>query len=148
MTTDQIIAILDNFVPFAEDDIENNNELFLDALMDDLSAKSDFEKAVNPIFHLIEKYPGADFGHPGPLVHALEAKTGLYEDSLQKSLNRKPTRLTAWMLNRIINAEQNEIIKANFTSRLVALKCHPLIDSTTKELVQGFIDHQDWNRQA
>jgi len=148
MTTDEIIETLSSFVPFADDVIENDNEQFLARLMDELKAKPDFERAVNPIFELIEKYPDADFGNPGPLVHTLEATNGLYEDSLQKSLNRKPTRLTVWMLNRIINAERNEIIKENLISRLISLRNHPLIDSATKDFVQDFIEHQTKNPET
>jgi hypothetical protein len=143
MTTDQIIQTLNSFTPFSDDDVENDNERFLANLTDELRIKPDFERAINPIFLLIEKYPNADFGNPGPLVHTLESKIGLYEDALQQSLSRKPTRLTAWMLNRIINAEKNIIIKENLLSRLTALLNHPLIDAETKEFVQGFIDYQN-----
>jgi hypothetical protein len=118
MTTDQIIQTLDGFIPFAEDDPENDNEKFLANLMDELQTKPDFERVINPIFQLIEKYPHADFGSPVPLIHTLESKSGSYEDCLQQSLNRRPTPLIVWMLNRLINAEENIIIRENLLSRL------------------------------
>ena|SRR5260221_123223 len=148
MTTDQIIEILNGFVPFSDDDIENDNESFLSNLMDELRTQSDFQRAVNPIFLLIEKYPHAHFGNPGPLVHVLESRNGLYEDLLQESLNRKPTPLTIWMLNRMINAEKNSIIKENLFARLTSLSTHSYIDSKTKEVIQDFVDFQNKLNQS
>ena len=148
MTTDQIIQTLTVFIPFSDDDIENDNERFLANLMDELQTKPDFERVINPIFQLIERYPHADFGNPGPLVHTLESKSGSYEDCLQQSLNRRPTPLTVWMLNRIINGEKNSIIRENLLSRLANLLTHPLIDDGTKEIVQGFIEYQNRNDES
>ena len=143
MTTDQIISTLNGFVPFSEDDLINDNESFLYELMDKLEGKSDFIRGVEPIFNLIEKYPHSDFGNPGPLVHTLEIHQGLYEEYLHRSLNRKPTPLTVWMLNRIINGEKNSIIKENLFDRLKSLIDHPNIDPETKKIVKNFIDFQN-----
>lgn len=72
MTTDQIIEVFHNFVPFEETDPANDNVSFFYEITDLLVANDDGEKAIESIFQVIEKYPHADFGSPGPLVHTLE----------------------------------------------------------------------------
>jgi hypothetical protein len=59
---------------------------------------------VEPILQLMEEFPDADFGQPGPLIHFVETfyRNG-YEELLYQSIKRKPTVHTVWMLNRMIN---------------------------------------------
>jgi hypothetical protein len=143
MNVEQIIKSLTEFVPFSEDDLINDNESFLSDLMDSWVEVQDKERAVPAIFQLIEKYPHADFGTPGPLVHALESGGAkLYEGELHKSLMRKPTPLTLWMYNRIINKENDlRIIRGHF-ERLKLFSNHPSVDAETKEVAKDFIEHQ------
>ena len=56
------------------------------------------------LFVFMENNPNIDYGMPGPIVHFMESyyKKG-YEDELLKSVKRKPTQHTVWMLNRILN---------------------------------------------
>jgi hypothetical protein len=144
MTIEQIIKTLNEFVPFSEDDILNDNETSLSELMDCWTEAQDKEKAVAAIFQLMEKYPHADFGSPGPLVHSLEAcGASMYEGELHKSLMRKPTSLTLWMYNRIINAENDSRIVKGHTERLKLFSKHPLVDAETKETAENFIKHQE-----
>lgn len=142
MTTNQIIETLNNFAPFREDDPENDNESFFYKPMEELKSNEDFELAIEPIFKLIEKHPLTDFGSPGPLVHTLESFAGQYEKYLFESLKRKPTTLTIWMLNRIINGEQNIIIKQNLIDRLQSFLDHPFIDKETIGTIKEFIVYQ------
>ncbi|RRR99885.1 hypothetical protein EIP75_23695 [Aquabacterium soli] len=65
----------------------------------------DKELAVPAMLALIERYPDADMGSPGPLVHEMEGIFG-YEGHLEESLTRAPTALTCWMANRLLNAQQ------------------------------------------
>lgn len=58
------------------------------------------------LFRLMERLSGSDLGSPGPLVHTMEKHIGCYEDSLAASIHRKPTTLTVWMVNRILNGQQ------------------------------------------
>ena len=111
MTTPEIIKLLNDFISFDKSDPNSDNESYFYKPMDDLRVNSDFELAIEPIFRTMEKFPETDFGSPGPFVHALEFFAGHYETYLFESLKRRPTPLTIWMLNRIINAEQNIIIK-------------------------------------
>lgn len=142
MTTFEIIKLLNDFVPFAEDDPEFDNESFFYKIMEDLQNNSDFELAFEPIFNILEKYPLVDFGSPGPIVHTLESFQGLYEYYLFDSLKRRPTPLTVWMFNRIINAEQNAIIKENLITRLESFLSHTLIEKETIEAITGFVEYQ------
>ena len=143
MTTQQIIETLNNFIPFSDDDNENDNESYFYSPMDELIKKEDYELAIEPIFKLIEKYPLTDFGSPGPFVHTLESFVGHYENYLYESLKRKPTPLTIWMFNRIINGEQNIIIKQNLIDRLQSFLDHPDVDKETVDTIKGFITYQN-----
>jgi hypothetical protein len=143
MTTQQIIKLLNDFVPFTDDDIQNDNESYFYDFMDDLKHNDDFALAIEPIFKLIEKYPLTDFGSPGSFVHTLESFVGRYESYLFESLKRRPTPLTVWMFNRIINAEQNSIIKKNLVDRLNSLIDHPLVEKETIDTIKDFVAFQN-----
>ncbi|MEO7922925.1 MAG: hypothetical protein ABIR30_04555 [Chitinophagaceae bacterium] len=145
MTTYQVVELLNNFIPLKDDDLTHTNESFFYEPMDELKNNQDYEIAFEPIFKLIEKYPLIDFGSPGPFVHTLEFFKGQYEIHLFNSLNRKPTLLTALMLNRIINGENNKIIKVNLIDRLQAFSTHPLIDKETAEAIIDFVLFQRSN---
>ena len=147
MTTIEIIEILNDVTPFSNDDPENNNESFFYEIMDELKSKEDFEMAIEPIFKLIEKYPQTDFGSPGPFVHTLESFVGHYEKYLYESLNRRPTPLTILMYNRIINGENNIIIKQYLIDRLESFLTHPLIDKETTNAINSFVDYQRKNAE-
>jgi hypothetical protein len=118
MDIDQIIHTLETFVPFPEDDPTNDTQKFLYALMQEWRKTAGKEKAIPAIFWLMETYPHADFGCPGPLVHALESLGVDYQGELQVSLRRRPTPLTLWMYNRIINAEKDKSIIRGHIFRL------------------------------
>lgn len=143
MTIDEIIQVLNTFEPFFDNDPVDDNETFLSNLMDKWETNQDYKKAIPAIFHLIEKFPNADFGSPGPLVHSLEAKgVKQYEAELQSSLMRKPTSLTIWMYNRIINAEKDKRILSGHIERLKLFSKHPVIDGELKQVAERFIKHQ------
>ena len=90
------------------DTIDDSNISDLDALCEDIIELNnegwDTTILMDPLFRILEKNSDFDFGMPGQIVHTLEKyyKKGL-EEELFKSLNRKPTFYTLWMLNRIIN---------------------------------------------
>src|SRR5438270_12202641 len=61
-------------------------------------------ECIGPILRFTEEHPALDYGTPGPLVHFMEEfhRNG-YEGKLAESVARKPTMMTAWMLNRVLN---------------------------------------------
>ncbi|RFS19263.1 hypothetical protein DVR12_23810 [Chitinophaga silvatica] len=142
MTTEDIIIKLSQFVPFDAMDPEFDNESYFYEMTDDLKSNEDGAKAIEPIFRLLEKYPQVDFGSPGPLVHTLETFRGKYEKQLFESLTRRPTMLTSWMLNRIINAEENDERREELINILKSLLHNPIIDDETRKAIQRFVDFQ------
>ena len=144
MNIQDIIKTLNEFTPFPEDDPVNDNKSFLSGLMDSWVELNDREKAIPSIFQLMEKFPHADLGSPGPLVHSLESGgPKLYEGELHKSLLRRPTPLSLWMYNRIMNAENDQRIIRGHFERLKLFSIHPLADAETKEVANDFIEHQE-----
>jgi hypothetical protein len=79
----------------------------LEELMDELRQCDDAVLAVEPVLQFVETHSDEDLGAPGPLVHWLEEyyKMG-YEDLLVASIQRRPTPLNVWMLNRLINGSE------------------------------------------
>jgi hypothetical protein len=81
----------------------------LHALIPEFVSVSEPEDASRTILGLVERLsdsqeidPAGDLGTPGPMVHALEKLRG-YEPLLIESVQRFPTPLTVWMVNRIMN---------------------------------------------
>jgi hypothetical protein len=141
MTTDEIIQVLYYFEPDGRSGDANISHFY--DLMEALKHNADKEKAIEPIFRLIEKYPHIDYGSPGPLAHTLESFHELYHDYLFASLDRRPTPLTVWMLNRLTNADQNYLEHKMFIEKMHALLQHPELDELTKSAIQDFVDFQD-----
>lgn len=77
-------------------------------------------EAVEPLLKLMERHPLEDFGMPGAIVHFVERfyKNG-YEQLLVDSVKRRPTLHTVWMLNRILNANENREYYANVMEEII-----------------------------
>lgn len=75
----------------------------LESVCDFLRAGAEPYRIIPAMFALLERLDGVDLGSPGPVVHLLESFEQLYEDDLKKSLERHPTPLTVWMVNRLLN---------------------------------------------
>jgi hypothetical protein len=92
------------------------------------------------MFSLLERFPDAEFGSPGPLVSELEVIPG-YETLLELSVARQPTELTIWMINRILNVSSSEG-HARWLSKLESTLHHPLASAHVREAARMFIQHQ------
>ncbi len=78
----------------------------LDRLCDEMRVLNAPDLAAPVLFRTMERLDGVDdLGSPGPLVHTLETWPGRYERFLRESIRRKPTLLTVWMVNRILNTQ-------------------------------------------
>lgn len=77
---------------------------------DALEQEPNKRKAVAAIFRFFEVHSDKDLGSPGPLVHFLEEEND-YLSELEKSVLRKPTDLTVWMINRIMNGADSQYRK-------------------------------------
>lgn len=82
------------------EDFYKTNEILLA-----ISKEDDSIDYVDKLLLFMEDNPDIDYGMPGPIVHYMERYyLNGYEDLLYKSVMRKPTIHTLWMLNRIINS--------------------------------------------
>ncbi len=105
----------------------------------------DARKLENPkplfvhIFQFFERYPDADLGMPGPLVHYLENQFPAYIDQLIMSLQRHPTYHTVWMLNRLLNCGEEVPRLDELEIMLRRAANHPQADDLCRETASSFI---------
>src|SRR5262245_39258047 len=101
--TDKLIAALEGFKSGPSDD-HALNELY--EITDGFEALRDKARVIPAMFSVMERCPAADLGTPGPLVHCLESLGyEAYFTELVASVSRRPTFLTVWMVNRVLNSE-------------------------------------------
>lgn len=126
------------------DTIDDSNISDLDALCEDIIELNnegwDTAILMDPLLRILEKNSDFDFGMPGQIVHTLEKhyKKGL-EEELFKSLNRKPTFYTLWMLNRIINGTSDTKEKESYMEMLKSILKMEIPDYLKKQ-AQHLID--------
>lgn len=126
------------------DTIDDSNISDLDALCEDIIELNnegwDTAILMDPLFRILEENSDFDFGMPGQIVHTLEKhyKKGL-EEELFKSLNRKPTFYTLWMLNRIINGTSDTKEKECYMEMLKSILKMEIPDYLKKQ-AQHLID--------
>lgn len=131
------IAALNAFVP-ADDgkDVARLYEIF-----DGVEKVKGRERAMRPMFEFLERFPDADVGTPGPLVHELEAIDG-YQSLLRESLHRRPTPTTVHMVNRILNSSLTKEERQSWLGELKAAAAHPAASSSAREEAAYYVDHQ------
>ena len=126
------------------DTIDDSNISDLDALCEDIIELNnegwDTAILMDPLFRILEENSDFDFGMPGQIVHTLEKhyKKGL-EEELFKSLNRKPTFYTLWMLNRILNGTSDPKEKEGYMEMLKSILQMEIPDYLKKQ-AQHLID--------
>lgn len=96
--------------------------------------------AIPAIFRFMEESHDKELGSPGPLVHFLEEKND-YHKALKESLKRKPTVLTLWMVNRIINGVP-EAEKSEWLSILETVSSNESTDDITKDEAKKYLEYQ------
>jgi hypothetical protein len=112
----------------------------LDELCDEMRAVNDPAACAPVMFRTMERLDGADLGTPGPLVHTLEFWRGRYEKLLGGSVRRKPTPLSVWMVNRILNARPPDA--ESWIALLRIVTDNPDASDETKAQAEGFIKYQ------
>lgn len=126
------------------DTVDDSNISDLEALCEDIIELNnegwDTAILMDPLFRILEENSDFDFGMPGQIVHTLEKhyKKGL-EEELFKSLNRKPTFYTLWMLNRIINGTSDTKEKEGYMEMLKSILKMEIPDYLKKQ-AQHLID--------
>lgn len=141
---DATIAALGAFVP-TEDDASNVARLY--EILEGFGSLAVRERAVRPMFELVERFPLADLGSPGPLVHELEAIEG-YRSFLCESLHRRPTALTVWMVNRILNSSLTASDRALWLSELQAVLNAPEAPVSARQEAEHFLELQKGKTSA
>jgi hypothetical protein len=94
------------------------------------------------IYQYFERHPNADHGAPGPLVHLLERHSGGYEGLLSESVKRKPTYMTLWMVNRILNSDVDEAGRAYWAGLLQGVATNSAIDERLRSLADEYLQFQ------
>ena len=112
----------------------------LDELTDAVMELPEPERAIPELFALMERLPDADLGSPGPLVHTLERMD--YTAELVASLHRRPTALSVWMVNRILNSSLSPERRQFFLDLLASVAVHPAADELARDEAEHFIHHQ------
>ena len=137
MADDPIKAVIDALNAFqpGRDDIDNVPRLY--DIFSDFRSLPRRERAMPAMFFLLERFPDAEFGSPGPLVDELEAIFG-YLPLLSDSVRRQPTYLTVWMINRVLNTNLPSDQREAWLSELRAALEHPLASAQTRGFAKDF----------
>jgi hypothetical protein len=114
----------------------------LHELADAIEDIDDLAPAFGHIFGFLERFPNADHGSPGVLVHLVERFQPAYFGELARSVERRPTLHTLWMLNRILNSKVPAAQRAEFMALLEASSRHPLADAIEHEQAAHFFQYQ------
>jgi hypothetical protein len=112
----------------------------LDELCDEMRELNDPAACAPVMFRTMERLDGVDLGTPGSLVHTLETWPGGYEQMLAQSVRRKPTPLSVWMVNRILNASPPDA--EAWMALLRSVANNPVASDEAKADAKGFIEYQ------
>lgn len=112
----------------------------LDGICDEVLSLPVPSAAFPEFFRLMERLSDSDLGSPGSLVHTMEKHPGAYEELLAASVSRKPTTLTVWMVNRILNGATKD--RAKWTEILTVAADHPAASPVTREQARRFVAFQ------
>lgn len=137
-SVDELLSELQSFEPNGDgaDNVHRLNELLAG-----FAALPGCERVAPALLALLERHPQADFGTPGPLVHALETQPD-YPRLLGDSLDRQPTELTAWMANRLLNSKLPMDERAVWLRRLTVVTSHPKAAASVRDSAIRFLDFQ------
>jgi len=135
MTPDEAAAQLES-IARSDDFVGRSSEL-----VDGWSSAGASIEMIDPILSFIERHPDIDFGSPGPLVHFVERFYGNgYERKLLDSIQRQPTPLTTWMLNRVVNGTKAPSARSALIDAMRAISVHPLADDSTRAAANRFVE--------
>ena len=141
-------AIIEGLQKLGESDFDYTNrgakgDARLDSICEAVIKLPDPTRIFPEFFRLMERLSEADLGAPGPLVHTMERHIGFYEALLMESIHRKPTYLSVWMVNRILNG--NAANRDTWMNILRVAADHPLASEGVKDSALGFIQLQNEN---
>jgi hypothetical protein len=132
---------------FDLNNINSNGMEKLYELTDAVAKLPNPELAIPVMFELMERMPDAEIGSPGPLVHTLEAIPG-YEVQLAESMRRKPSLLSVWMVNRILNAPIAEGSRQDWMTLLQVCADRPDLPHSVRQDARRFLSRQSAKQQS
>jgi hypothetical protein len=101
-------------------------------------------ESVQPILRFMEEHPELDYGSPGPLVHFVEEVYlkgyKWYEEELIQSMNRRPTIMSVWMLNRVLNGTEEPTRRRVLIETMTQAAKNPKANQATVELIRDFLE--------
>lgn len=119
----------------------------LDELTNALMEMPSPERAIPELFAVMERLPESDLGSPGPLVHTLERLKG-YENELVDSVHRRPTTLSVWMINRVLNTDLSDDRRESYMLLLREAEAHQQATLSVREDARDFIELQTRKAQS
>ncbi|MEU1688895.1 hypothetical protein [Micromonospora sp. NPDC005707] len=105
----------------------------------ELVERDDPERWAPLLYSLMERLDAADMGSPGPIVHLLEAWGG-HPPLLAESLRRKPTPMTVWMANRLLNTGPSDA--PEWLELLRRAVWHSAASPEAQADARDFLEHQ------
>ena len=124
--------------------VESDGDDRLRAICAEVAERNDVAQWAPLLYSLMERLDEIDLGSPGPIVHVLEAWDG-YGRLLAESLHRKPTSLTVWMVNRVLNIDPPDAPK--WLDLLSSAQSHPAAASAAQAQARDFLEYQAARRQ-
>ena len=106
------------------------------------------EKLENPreilphLFSWFEKFSEYDVGSPGPFVHFIEERND-YHEFLLESILRKPTIITLWMVNRLVNGAKNDGDREKWLQVLKDCCANHLADEDIRQSATEYLTYQN-----
>ncbi len=139
-SADMMIAALGAFEAGPNGD---RAEYVLYRITDGFDNLKDKARVIPSMFSVIERCGEADLGSPGPLVHCIES-LGYehYLSQLVDSVRRKPTTLSIWMVNRILNSDISEAHRQQLLGLLRSVSISPAASASVAEKANGYLQHQ------
>lgn len=111
-------------------------------IVEPIEDEKDIELTFEPIFSFFEKYPDADVGNPGPLVHLLESHYPKYMDLLLESIKKRANYMGVIMLSRVLNGELSPNSRDEYMKLLKTVANSDLEDEITKETAMEIYQFQ------
>jgi hypothetical protein len=127
-------------IDFDYSNLEADGWAKLDRLCDEIRELNDASACGPIMFRTMERLDNVELGTPGPLVHTLESWRGEYETLLAESVRRKPSPLTVWMVNRILNTQPPD--SDVWLALLAGAMDSPSASDSTKSDAADFLQRQ------
>ena len=137
----EVVADLDSLtvLDFDAMNVESRGDQRLSAICAELGERNDVERWAPLLYSFMERLDRADLGSPGPIVHLLEAWAG-YRPLLAESLRRKPTPLTVWMANRVLNSDPPDATE--WRNLLRNAQSHAAASTEAQTDARDFLEYQ------